>query len=219
MTELYRNILAPNFEPDQLVGEEEFITGQNSADARTALAIDPDDALRGGLSGQWYPSCRVLLLGYLAVSAPFRGAGVGESLLRFGIDRWSRELSPLLILGEVEDPRHHQVSEFGDPRQRFRFYHRFDAKALQLPYFQPALGPSGSRVPGFLLMVFGASPDAYVGAATIDGEPLDRFLRHYLVECEGRVPDPGADPDADRLLAACRAPGGVPLLPVGRLPG
>jgi hypothetical protein len=216
MSEFYRNILFPNFEPDQLMGEEEFLATQSSAGARTVLAVDPDGTLRGGLSGQWYPSCRILLLGYLAVGSRFRGGGVGASLLRFGIERWSRELSPLLMVGEVEDPRHHEVNEFGDPQRRFRFYRRFDAKALQLPYFQPALGPAGSRVPGFLLMVFMASPEAYAGAGAIDGAPLEEFLRQYLDECEGQIQD--ADPDVQRLLAACRAPGGVPLLPAGHLP-
>lgn len=207
-------ILSPNFEPAQLVSEAEFIEGQASADGRAAFALDSDGTLVGGLTGEWYPSCRILLLGYLAVAREFRGAGVGAALLRFGIERWSRELSPLLVLGEVEDPRRHEANEFGDPQQRFRFYRRFDAKALQLPYFQPALGPAGSRVPGFLLMVFRASPEAHTAPVAIDGKLLERFLREYLVECEGSIRQ--ADPEAQRLLDACR--GGVPLLPVGRLP-
>lgn len=223
LRDFYRDLLRSSFPVAQLVGEQDFVAGHGAGGARTILALDEQHRIRGGISGEWYPSSGVFLLGYLAVDPLSRGAGIGASLLRRALDRWCAEFAPLLVLGEVEDPRRHAADEFGDPWKRLRFYRRLAARALPLPYFQPALGASGSRVFGFLLMVFAADPSACTGGSTtdtdgtVDGAVVERFLREYLLDCEGRI---GAgDADVDRLLAACRSPGGIPLLPPGVLPG
>jgi GNAT superfamily N-acetyltransferase len=211
----YREILVPNFRPDEMFAEDMFMTAQFSEAVRTILAWDDKIGLVGGLTGHWYPTCRVFLVDYLVVRPEFRGRGIGSALLRHGSKQWSCELSPVLILGEVEDPRQYSDTGFGNPSLRFRFYGRLGARVLQLPYFQPALGPSGSRVRGLLLMVFSAQPDAYTGSTTIAGEPLDCFIRQYVTECEGCLEK--EDAELQRLLTPCRITDGVPLLPVGAL--
>ncbi|MGH3912003.1 MAG: GNAT family N-acetyltransferase [Pseudonocardiaceae bacterium] len=216
LVKFHREILSPNFHPDQLVTEEVFVAGQQAERSRALLAWDDKNNLVGGLTGHYYSACRVYLLGYLAVSPNFRRGGVGSALLHYGLQRWSQELSPLLMLGEVEDPREHRDTEFGDPWRRFLFYRRFSAQVLQLPYFQPALGPSGSRVRKLLLMVFLAGPDAYTGPTTVAGRPLDCFIHEYVVESEGRLADD--DVELEMLLTRCGHDDGVPLLPVGALP-
>jgi GNAT superfamily N-acetyltransferase len=212
----YREILVPNFRPDEMFAEDMFMTAQSSEAVRTILAWDNKNNLVGGLTGHWYSVCRVFLVDYLVVHPEFRDRGIGSTLLRHGSERWSRELAPVLILGEVEDPRRYSDTGFGDPSLRFRFYCRLGARVLQLPYFQPALGPSGSRVRGLLLMVFLAQPDAYTGFTTIAGEPLDCFIRQYVTEYEGCLEK--EDTELQRLLTPCRITDGVPLLPVGALP-
>lgn len=215
LRKFHREILATNFPIDQLVAEEAFVAGQQAEGSRTVLAWDGAD-LVGGLTGHCYPACRIYLLGYLAVSPASRGSGIGSALLHHGLEHWSQELSPRLILGEVEDPREHHDAQYGDPRRRFLLYRRFGARVLQLPYFQPALRPSGSRVRGLLLMVFLAEPEAYVGPATVAGQPLDCFIREYIAESEGHLAD--KDTELELLLTRCRLDEGVPLLPIGALP-
>jgi GNAT superfamily N-acetyltransferase len=212
----YRELLVPNFHPDEMFAEDTFMAAQSSEVVRTVLAWDDESNLVGGLTGHWYPACRVFLVDYLVVRPESRGRGTGSALLHHGSEQWSRELSPILILGEVEDPRHYRDRGFGNPSSRFRFYGRLGARVLQLPYFQPALGPSGSRVHGLLLMVFFAQSDAYAGSATITGEPLNCFIEQYVTECEGRLQE--EDAELKKLLNPCRIPDGVPLLPVGALP-
>jgi GNAT superfamily N-acetyltransferase len=216
LVRLYRELLVPNFCSDQLATEEAFVVDQRSEGSRTILAWDSKGDLVGGLTGHYYATRGVYLLGYLAVSPLFRGKGIGSALLSYGLDRWSQELAPTLMLGEVEDPRQHNNTRFGDPQRRFNLYRRFGARALQLPYFQPALRTGGARVRGLLLMVFAARADAYASPTTITGQLLDCFLRQYVLECEGHLPE--NDAALRLLLSCCRPTHGVPLLPLGALP-
>lgn len=192
------------------------MVAQRSEAVRTVLAWGDENNLVGGITGHWFPTCRVFLLDYLAVSPEFRGGGIASALLQHGFERWSHELSPILILGEVEDPRQYHDIGFGDPELRFRLYGRLGARVLRLPYFQPALRPSGFRVHGLLLMVFVARSDAYAGSATVAGKPLDCFIRQYVTECEGNLCED--DAELELLLSRCGIADGVPLLPVGALP-
>jgi GNAT superfamily N-acetyltransferase len=113
LVRLYRELLVPNFCSDQLATEEAFVADQRSEGSRTILAWDSKGDLVGGLTGHYYATCRVYLLGYLAVSHRFRGKGIGSALLGYGLDRWSQKLAPTLILGELTGvglDRRHGVS-------------------------------------------------------------------------------------------------------------
>jgi GNAT superfamily N-acetyltransferase len=216
----YQRVLLPNFPAAELEPPDEFAAGLKSGQGRALVARTVQGTIAGGAVGDFFPRTRVLLLSYLAVAADGRGAGTGGLLLQAVTDRWIAELNPALCLIEVEDPRHarsdpaHGDPAHGDPQARVRFYERLGARALAIPYFQPALGPAGQRVPHMMLMAFGGS-GAPAGAEHVDGRTVAGFLTDYLETAEGSVRD---DADVQRLLAACRQPGGVPLVRASELP-
>jgi GNAT superfamily N-acetyltransferase len=216
----YHRVLVPHFPPDELEASSDFVAGMKSGTTRALAARTADGVIAGGAVGDWFPQSHVLLLSYLAVSAEGRGVGTGGLLMRAVTEVWGSEFSPALFVMEVEDPRyHHGDVNFGDPEARVRFYERLGARALPVPYFQPALGshrPEARRVPHLILMVFGGT-EALPGTRQVDGQTVEVFLTEYLEGCEGAIgPD---DTDAQRMLAACRRPGGLPLLRVSELPG
>lgn len=159
--------------------------------------------------GDWYPTATVMLLAYLAVTDHGRGQGWGSQLLDHAVTQWRTRLAPNLILAEVERPdRHAGSAEHGNPRARLRFYERHGARALDLPHFQPALGPTTEPVPGLLLTALhvtseGTGPDT----ETVAGAPVLAFLRRYL----GATAD---TPAGRRLLDAADRPGGIRLVPL-----
>jgi GNAT superfamily N-acetyltransferase len=213
--EFYRQVMAPSFPPDELETEEELVSGLRSGRSRVLVAVGTDGDVLGGAVGEYFPRSQVMLLAYLAVLPGGRGGGVGATVLQAAKDAWTAELSPRLIVLEVEDPRDFKGSEaFGDPVARVRFYERHGGRALPLPYLQPALGPDTGRVPRLMLMAFGNDvPDA---AGTVDGQHVASFLAEYFEEFEGAA-RPG-DTELELLLAACAWPGGLPLLTVDELP-
>jgi hypothetical protein len=163
----------------------------------------------------WYPAARVVLISYLAVRPGHRGTGIGGLLYRNGLARWSRDLSPELVLGEVQDMSNPASTAYGDPAARLRFYERFGAQALGIPYFQPALRPGTSRVFGMLLMVFAATPGARSGPHRIDGAIVERFILEYLRDCENAVRE--HDEELHRVIEACHQQGGIPLRDVATI--
>jgi predicted N-acetyltransferase YhbS len=216
VADFYGRVLAPNFPADELETSENIAEGLKSGETTALVARNPDGAIVGGAVGDLFPRSGVLLLSYLAVAAGGRGTGIGGLLMRALTDRWSSKYSPPLLVMEVEDPRYHHASPaFGDPVARVRFYERLGVRALPVPYFQPALVPGLQRVPHLMLMVFGGT-DVPPGTDRVDGKLVELFLTEYIEGCEGPVrPD---DAPAQRLLAACRRPGGLPLLRVSELP-
>jgi GNAT superfamily N-acetyltransferase len=219
VAEFYQSVLAPHFQPDELETAENFAAAVKQGGTRALVARTGSGEIAGGAVGDWFPESRVLLLSYLAVPAAGRGMGTGGLLMKAVTEVWGKRFSPSLFIMEVEDPRHHHADvNLGDPEARVRFYERLGARTLPVPYFQPALGSRDSgarRVPHLLLMVFGGS-EAPPGTERVDGRIVEVFLTEYLEGCEGPVlPD---DTDAQRLLAACRRPGGLPLLRVSDLP-
>ncbi|MBO0821395.1 MAG: hypothetical protein J2P26_11175 [Nocardiopsaceae bacterium] len=209
VAEFYDRVLVPHFRDDELVSREEFSSSLKAGSTMALVARTSDGAIAGGAVGDLFPRSRVLLLSYLAVPAEGRGMGTGGLLIQAVTEVWGGRAGPALFVMEVEDPRYFGRDDaLGDPEARVRFYERQGARALPLPFFQPAFGPGGQRVPHLLLMVFGSPP----GTTRVDGEIVRLFLTEYLEGSEGPVrPD---DAEAGRLLAACRVPGGLPLLRV-----
>jgi GNAT superfamily N-acetyltransferase len=213
--EFYRHVMVPSFPPDELETEEELVSGLRSGRSRVLVAVGTDGNVLGGAVGEYFPRSRVMLLAYLAVLPGGRGGGVGSTVLQAARDAWTAELSPRLIVLEVEDPRDFTGSEaFGDPVARVRFYERHGGRALPLPYVQPALGPDTARVPGLMLMAFGNDEPGAAGA--VDGQHVASFLAEYFEEFEGAA-RPG-DTELELLLSACAWPGGLPLLTIDELP-
>jgi GNAT superfamily N-acetyltransferase len=214
--DLYRSVLLPNFRPDELVTEDELVSSLRSGSCRIMIAQDAGGAVVGGIVGDWFPESHVQLLSYIAVRPGVRGQGVGTSLLETAIAGWVADLAPLLVIAEVEDPRHYHGTEFGDAVARVRLYERTGARSLPVPYSQPALGPGMARVPHLLLMVFAADPLARLATGHIDGRVVARFLTEYFAGSEGPArPD---DTELEAALRACSAPGGLPLLLAEELP-
>ena len=216
IAEFYERVLVPHFRGAELVSSDEFSGGLKEGVTKALVARTADGVIAGGAVGDLFPRSRVLLLSYLAVPAEGRGMGTGGLLMKAVTDVWGRRVGPSLFVMEVEDPRHYDTDHaLGDPEARVRFYERLGARTLPVPYFQPALGPAGQRVPHLLLMVFGGT-EAPPGSQRLDGRTVELFLTEYLEGSEGPVrPD---DAEAQRLLAACRSPGGLPLVRVGDLP-
>lgn len=144
--EFYHHVMVPSFPPDELETEEELVSGLRSGRSRVLVAVGTDGNVLGGAVGEYFPRSRVMLLAYLAVLPGGRGGGVGSAVLRAARDAWTAELSPRLIVLEVEDPRDFTGSEaFGDPVARVRFYERHGGRTLPLPYVQPPSAPVRSR--------------------------------------------------------------------------
>jgi hypothetical protein len=100
---------------------------------------------------------------------------------------WRRRVDPLLIVGEVEDPRHHTDIGFGDPERRLKFYADAGAKIVPVPYFQPAIHAGGDRVPHLFLMTFAVADECRRGEHGIDASPVRAFLEANLAANEGSV--------------------------------
>ena len=214
--QFYRTILARSFPEDELDAEQALLDAVDSGLGRILLATDGNGTVLGGAVGDYFARPGVMLLSYLAAGAATRGSGVGSALLNAAITNWTSELKPRLLVLEVEDPRYfHGSAAYGDPVARARFYERFGAKALEIPYFQPALRPDTKRIPRLMLMVL-AGTDLTADTTRVDGTVVAGFLADYFRSSEG---EPRAD-DAELtgLLASCARPDGVPLVAVGDLP-
>lgn len=198
-------MLEPNFAPAELVPLDElaglYATGTDQAFA--AVALDGDQPV-GALLADLFPASGVLLLSYLAVRADARGRGVGSALIRALVPSWQTRPGVRLILGEVEDPRFHSVSRFGDPVARLRLYGRLGAGLLAVPYVQPRVRAGEPRVRDMLLITFGEGERVPAAA------PL-RFLEEYFAGCEG--PDVVDDAEYRALLATVERHGThIPVL-------
>jgi len=216
VTDFYERVLVPHFRAAELVSSEDFSVSLKEGGTRALVARTGEGSIAGGAVGDLFSRSRVLLLSYLAVPAEGRGMGTGGLLMKALTDLWGRQVNPSLFVMEVEDPRHYGSDRsLGDPEARVRFYERLGARTVPVPYFQPALGPGYQRVRHLLLMVFGGA-EAPPGTRRLDGKTVELFLTEYIEASEGPVRSD--DTEAQRLLAACRSPGGLPLLRIQDLP-
>jgi GNAT superfamily N-acetyltransferase len=213
---LYSEVLVPAFDPDEL--DEPWWRDGEPADGRlrtlTIVALDAGAQVVGGVVGEWYRDARVLLIAYVAVRDDARGRGIGTALMNAAADRWHRRLEPRLVLGELEDPRHHSGGR-EDPALRLRFYDRLGVKALAVPYFQPRLRPTDDRVYHLLLGVFAASPEVCTPDGGVDAPALTAFLDEYVTACEGAEALSG-DPEIRWLRRFYTEKPRIPLLPLDR---
>jgi hypothetical protein len=206
----YREILAPNFRPDELIGEDTMVAALTAIGSQVVgtMAVSSKGDLVGGFVAEWFGTSRVLLLSYLAIPPTLRSQGIGSRLAEEAGPGLVARFDPLLALAEVEDPRWYPADDnFGDAWARLRLYERFGGQALPLDYFQPALVPGQARVPHLLLLSFFAHPDAMVAPGHVDGRIVEQFLRDYFSGCEGV----GIDAQLEGLLDACRTAGGLAL--------
>ena len=206
---LYRDVLSRAFTPAELISLEEFKIEFAGQPTRYCGAMMLEDGRPvAGLIAEYSTASGVLLLGYLAVREDHRSKGIGAALLERTVPLWQERYKPVATLAEIEDPRLHPASQFGDPIARVRLYDRLGARFLPLPYFQPSLASGLPRVMGMLLI----SVDAH-----LDGVPataLTAFLDEYIETYEGTAARE-SDPEYLALRAEVIALGpSVPLQPL-----
>lgn len=216
---LYREVLQPLFQPEELYSWEVFAEGlcpDQGPAMRVAVALDGEGSPVGGLTAELFPSSGVLLIGYIAVQPHWRGRGIGSLLLTTAGPPWYDDPSVVLVLGEVHDPRHAWQIAGEESLARVRFFERAGARVLDVGFVQPSLGLGLKRVPNFLLVVFAVKDVALVGIdpPAVDARVVATFVREYFDRCESVHGPP--DPELARLLADVSRDPAVALLPLGR---
>lgn len=204
LDEFYDDVLTPSFPDEELLMPDELSRALADPEPRmfASVALTERNEVVGGVVGQWFPECKVILTVYLATHPGRRGGGIGRRILRTVMEEWTRRFDPLLVLGEVEDPRHHRDRGFGDPGRRLAFYASEGARVIDVPYFQPRLRPDEARVPDLLLMTF-AVHDRFRLESTVDSAPVRCFLEKNLLASEGAI---GDDSETEALWQALDGP-------------
>jgi len=206
---VYEELLVPNFPAHELVTPAALRAGLESG-LQWVSAVVRDGRPDGAAIAEWSPDSGVLLLSYLAVRRDLRSSGIGGTLLGEVLTGWQQRVHPLLTLAEIEHPAAHTPDgDKGDQSARLRFYARHGARVLDVPYFQPSLGPGAARVPGLVLALLATAPEL-ADAEVVPSGPVRTYMTQYFEETEGKVPD---DPATTELFAAM-APGGIRLLPM-----
>jgi GNAT superfamily N-acetyltransferase len=215
LSSVYLRVLVPSFDRNELLPISAISDGIEGGATSAAAVLDEAGYPHAAIVAEWDDRSRVLLLSYMAVIPGSRGMGVGGRLYEEMMAEWRTAYRPCLIVAEVDRPDCFEVDDaYGDPSARLRFYGRYGARVLDLPYFQPQLTASRSRVYGMVLLALHVDselrgPD---GDSTVAGHALRTFLEDYLAVEE----DPKDSGQADALLRALDAPGGVKLLSVER---
>ncbi|USR79816.1 GNAT family N-acetyltransferase [Arcanobacterium pinnipediorum] len=156
------------------------------------------------MAGRSHSNCTVILLSWLAVGEAGRGKGVGSRLLDETVEILTKEHDPFLILIEVEDPHvHTEVTAYGDPLARMKFYERAGARRINLPFAMPREDITADVLPGMLLYSIGgyahhAPPESDLPL----GRCLTRFLRAYAQRAGEPQHSDGSfvHPDIDRMI-------------------
>ena len=167
----YDHVLAPSFPFDELEPFEQFATQLDEGRSELRIALDENEIVAAAVTKDLPPSGAVLL-SQMATREGRRGAGLGTRLYRALLGRIVDELQPSLVLAEMEHPDYHEAHPLhGDPLARLRFYGRFDARLIDVPYFQASLGPGLQPVYGLLLLALYVRPDLINPARTPAGQP------------------------------------------------
>jgi GNAT superfamily N-acetyltransferase len=210
LREPYERVLAPSFPVDELEPFDVFAEMVEDGRREVRVALDGEEVVAAGVTKE-LPGSGAVLLSHHATREDRRGAGYGRRLYRALLDAIVDDLEPSLVLGEVAHPDHHAAHPaYGDPVARLRFYGRFDARIIDVPYFQASLGPGLQPVYGLLLLALYVRPDLIDPARSrLDNpENLLAALR-VMLQWDGE-PDDFA---AARLLTVA-SQGRVRLVPV-----
>lgn len=206
LREAHRMLLVPSFRSGELVPEDEFVA-QFEDRAEAVLARDEDGRLVGAAVLERFSDA--VLLQYLVAAPQARGTGVGSGLLTAAVSGWAS--SAAVMLAEFDRPDVQSTHPLhGDPTARLRFYARFGALALDLPYFQPPVSASSAREHGMLLAVF--DQDGRIAErgrlAPAQSVAVQQYLQAIL--------DGSDDPDAGRLRDAAAATDGIRVFALER---
>ena len=125
---------------------------------------------------------------------------------------WGRELA---ITAQQESATAIGAALIAEVPERYLVLRTAEGPRSAVPYFQPALGRAGQRVPPMMLMVFSGA-GAPAGTQHVDGRIVEGFLTEYLEECEDSLRLD--DTDAQAVLTACLCLDGLPLVRISELP-
>lgn len=206
LREAHHTLMVPSFRAAELMLEDDFLA--QFADRAEAVIARNDDGRMLGIAVVEHFRDAVLLQ-YLVAAPHSRGLGVGSGLLKAVISGWSPAVSVLLAEFDRPDVQSsHPVH--GDPAARLRFYARFRALALDLPYFQPPVAAETGREHGMLLAVF--DPDGSIAERGRLHAAQHTAVQNYLNE----ILDSTTDRDAQRLRDAAASDRGIRVLPLDR---
>lgn len=189
-------VLAPSFVVDELEPFDEF--NAKLDDGVTTLLVGADDGTGEIVAAAVFVNVRAasaVVLRQMAIREDLRRTGLGSELYRAFIATLEETEQPSLVLAEVQHPDHHEAHpRHGDPLSRLRFYDRFDAVIIDVPYYQPALTQGQQPVYGLLLLALYVRPDLINPARTYLDPPENLLfaLRSLLY----------ADGDPDEAAAA-----------------
>lgn len=211
LTAIYDAVLRDAFTADELDPYDTLNRSLSEGSAVVTALVDEQDRPLGAAVGEWSPDCGVLLLAHLAVRRDSRSGGLGTLLMSRVLGSWRTRFQPWITLVEMKHPSAHaREPDHGDPSARLRFYARHGARALDVPYFQPALGPGKSRVYGMILAALHVEPQgAGERAGTVSAELLHAFITAYFESTEGCI---ATDDATGSLFRAIEETGAVTLL-------
>jgi GNAT superfamily N-acetyltransferase len=211
--EIYSDLFLQAFNADELVSRDQLQAGLRGGLGILTAVLDRKGRPLAAAFGEWDPDSRVLLLSYIAVHREQRSMGLGGLLMGEIGGAWQDRYHPELTLAEIEHPLAHYRGpnpNHGDNFARMRFYGRHGARALDLPYFQPALRPGAERIYGMVLIALAPLSERERGGF-VAAAPVRAFLTGYFLSCEGAV---GTDSASRQLWQAVDHPGGIRLLPL-----
>jgi hypothetical protein len=190
-----RNLWEPR--PDSLVVHF-LVAGRGLRDGRSR-------EIAGFIGSEYYPESRVGLVTYIAAAPEWRGRGVGRELLDAGfraLENDARTVGGQLhaVFAEIHEPTRIESNvDSIPPRDRVAIMARYGAKRVPIPYVQPALGGSGDRAYGLMLVAFPLRGRGFP-RGQLSAETVSRFLRELYATAEGEVRDD--DRDFSRMLNA-----------------
>jgi GNAT superfamily N-acetyltransferase len=161
--------------------------------------------IAGFLGSEYYPESRVGLVTYIAASPEWRGRGIGRALLDAGFRALENDASAAggqlrAVFAEIHEPTRIESNRDSiPPRDRVAIMARYGAKRVPIPYVQPALGGSGERAYGLMLVAFPLRGRSFP-RGQLSAETVSRFLRELYSTAEGEVRED--DRDFSRMLNA-----------------
>jgi GNAT superfamily N-acetyltransferase len=199
----FDTVLAPSFVFDELEPYEEFDTKLEDGTTTLLVGVDDAGAIVAAAVFVNIRAASAVVLRQMATREDVRGTGLGTELYRAFIATLEESEQPSLVLAEVQHPDHHEAHpRHGDPLSRLRFYDRFDARIIDVPYYKPALAPGLKPVYGLLLLALYVRPDLINPARTYLDPPENLlFALRSLLYADG---DPDEAAAAALLSAASR---------------
>lgn len=196
----FDTVLAPSFVLDELEPFEEFEAKLDEGTTTLLVGVDESDTIVAAAVFVNIRAASAVVLRQMATREDVRGTGLGTELYHAFLTTLEETEQPSLVLAEVQHPDYHEAHpRHGDPLSRLRFYDRFDALIIDVPYYQPSLAPGLQPVYGLLLLALYVRPDLINPARTYLDPPENLlFALRSLLYADGD-PDEAA---AAKLLAA-----------------